>query len=64
MDESEGLELIFSILGYDWEYSVLETSRDLWKVNGLVPPMPGTDAEIQWRENNRAVPFDKEKAEL
>ncbi|PVH93890.1 hypothetical protein DM02DRAFT_540594 [Periconia macrospinosa] len=41
--------------GYDWEYSVLETSRDLWKVNGLVPPLPGTEGEELWKKENRAV---------
>ncbi|CAI6338243.1 unnamed protein product [Periconia digitata] len=41
--------------GYDWEYSVLETSRDLWKVQGLVPPMPGTEEEGIWRKENKAV---------
>jgi hypothetical protein len=28
--------------GYDWEYSVYETRRDLWKVQGMVPPMPNS----------------------
>ncbi len=44
--------------GYDWEYSVLETSRDLWKIQGMVPPMPGTEAEKLWFKENRAVEFD------
>jgi hypothetical protein len=32
--------------GWDWEYSVIETSRDLWKINGLVPPMPQSKVRI------------------
>lgn len=32
--------------GYDWEYSVLETSRDLWKINGLVPPGWGSKVRL------------------
>ena len=50
--------------GYDWEYSVTETSRDLWKVSGLVPPMPNTEAEKEWVTLNRAVKFDPEKGGL
>jgi phenylpyruvate tautomerase PptA (4-oxalocrotonate tautomerase family) len=25
-------------MGYDWEFSIDETPRDLWMINGLVPP--------------------------
>lgn len=46
-------------MGYDWEYSVEETRRDLWKINGLVPPMPNTKAEKTWFEKNEPVPFEK-----
>jgi|TARA_R110002003_G_scaffold46_10_gene3796 hypothetical protein len=51
-------------LGYDWEYSVYETRRDLWKINGFVPPMPKTEAEEEWVRGNRAVPFEREKGGL
>ncbi|KAH7125385.1 putative oxalocrotonate tautomerase [Dendryphion nanum] len=50
--------------GYDWEYSVEETSRDLWKIDGLVPPMPNTEAEKEWVRLNRAVEFEPEKGGL
>ncbi|OAK99650.1 hypothetical protein IQ06DRAFT_316876 [Phaeosphaeriaceae sp. SRC1lsM3a] len=50
--------------GYDWEYSVLETSRDLWKINGFVPPMPGSKAEQEWVRVNDAVEFEKEDGGL
>lgn len=50
--------------GYDWEYSVEETSRDFWKMNGLVPPMPSSEAEKEWVKENRAVPFERAKGGL
>ncbi|KAH7389732.1 putative oxalocrotonate tautomerase [Phaeosphaeria sp. MPI-PUGE-AT-0046c] len=51
-------------MGYDSEYSVLETSRDLWKIDGIVPPMPGSKAEQEWVRVNRAVKFEKEDGRL
>ena len=50
--------------GYDWEYSITESSRDLWKVQGLVPPMPGTEAEKEWVRRNEAVEFEKSEGGL
>lgn len=50
--------------GYDWEYSVIETDRGLWKVQGLVPPMPKSEAEVEWTKLNRAVGFEREKGGL
>lgn len=47
--------------GYDWEYSIEEVSRDLWKIQGLVPPMPGSEVELEWLRVNEALRFDKEK---
>jgi hypothetical protein len=29
--------------GWDLEYSVIETRRDLWKINGMVPPGNSTE---------------------
>ncbi|KAF2004889.1 hypothetical protein P154DRAFT_560302 [Amniculicola lignicola CBS 123094] len=46
--------------GYDSEYSVEETSRDLWKIDGLVPPMPRTEAEKVWARENRSSIYEKE----
>ncbi|KAF2471674.1 uncharacterized protein BDR25DRAFT_193697, partial [Lindgomyces ingoldianus] len=60
----EALKPFIEDQGYDWEYSVEETRRDLWKMNGLVPPMPGTKAEAKWAEENRAVKFEKEEGGL
>lgn len=50
--------------GYDWEYSVEETSRDLWKIQGMVPPMPRTEAELEWVRENQALPFERVKGGL
>ncbi|KAL5378724.1 hypothetical protein DPSP01_008948 [Paraphaeosphaeria sporulosa] len=50
--------------GYDWEYSLEETRRDLWKVQGLVPPMPGSDAELEWVRENRAIEFEPARGNL
>jgi hypothetical protein len=50
--------------GYDWEYNVAETSRDLWKIQGLVPPMPGSKAEHEWTRLNRAMEFEAEDGGL
>lgn len=41
--------------GADWEYSILELDRDLWKINGLVPPGPNTEMEKRWVKENRPV---------
>jgi hypothetical protein len=34
----EALRPFIAEQGWDWEYSVIETRRDLWKINGMVPP--------------------------
>jgi phenylpyruvate tautomerase PptA (4-oxalocrotonate tautomerase family) len=38
--------------GYDWEYSVEETRRDLWKIQGFVPPMPNSKVSCPATEAN------------
>jgi len=43
--------------GLEWEINVLETDRDLWSENGLVPPPPRSEAEKLWVKENRAVPY-------
>ncbi|KAF9738779.1 hypothetical protein PMIN03_010130 [Paraphaeosphaeria minitans] len=50
--------------GYDWEYSIEETRRDLWKVQGMVPPMPGSDAELEWVRENKALAFEPARGNL
>ncbi|OCK81922.1 hypothetical protein K432DRAFT_380871 [Lepidopterella palustris CBS 459.81] len=46
-------------MGYDWEYHVDETDRDLWKIQGLVPPPAGSDEEAMWKRENKAVVWEK-----
>jgi len=43
--------------GLRWEFHVDETPRDLWIINGLVPPPNGSDAEQLWARENRAIPY-------
>jgi phenylpyruvate tautomerase PptA (4-oxalocrotonate tautomerase family) len=43
--------------GLRWEFHVDETPRDLWMINGLVPPPTGSDAERLWARENRAIPY-------
>ncbi|KAJ5143459.1 Tautomerase [Penicillium bovifimosum] len=47
----------FQSKGMDWEYFIAETSRDLWKINGLVPPPGGSEGEKKWVELNKAVEY-------
>ena len=43
--------------GLGWEFHVDETPRDLWMIDGLVPPPTGSDAEKAWVEEDRAIPY-------
>ncbi|WP_040976957.1 tautomerase family protein [Necropsobacter massiliensis] len=43
--------------GYRWELHIGETPIELWTVNGFKPPMPGTDGERKWREENQASAY-------
>ncbi|KAJ5456596.1 hypothetical protein N7530_011870 [Penicillium desertorum] len=54
-DVDEILNPVFEPKGMDWEYFIAEASRDLWKMNGLVPPEPGSEGEKKWAELNKAV---------
>ena len=41
-----------------WEYAVTQLERDLWRINGFVPPLPRTEAEKKWVEVNWPVEFE------
>lgn len=46
---------ILGAKGVNWEYWVHEVDRDLWKINGLVPPKAGSDMEKEWARQNAPV---------
>jgi len=37
------------------EFRADETPRDLWMINGLIPPPHGSDAEQLWASENLAI---------
>jgi phenylpyruvate tautomerase PptA (4-oxalocrotonate tautomerase family) len=43
--------------GLRWEIHIDETPFGMWTIAGLKPPLPGTPAEIKWREENRPSPY-------
>jgi phenylpyruvate tautomerase PptA (4-oxalocrotonate tautomerase family) len=43
--------------GLHWEFHIDETPRDLWMIDGFVPPPPGSDAEKLWAKENRAIAY-------
>ena len=49
------LNPVMEAKGFDWEYTVNESPRDLWKMNGLVPPEANSDAEKEWHKANRPL---------
>lgn len=51
------LNPVFEPKGMDWEYFITEASRDLWKMNGLVPPPAGSEGEKEWVRVNKAVKY-------
>jgi hypothetical protein len=38
---------------------VLESDANLWRVNGMIAPLPNTKAEKEWVRLNKAVPFSQ-----
>ena len=47
------LNPVFEGQGWDWEYWVMEGPRELWKINGIVPPPTGSETEKRWFEANK-----------
>ncbi|WP_233838552.1 tautomerase family protein [Paraburkholderia sp. ZP32-5] len=47
--------------GYHYELHVGETPRELWMIDSIRPPRPNSEAEKEWKLENRAAPFDPEK---
>jgi phenylpyruvate tautomerase PptA (4-oxalocrotonate tautomerase family) len=44
--------------GFNWEVHIDETPMDLWRVQGLVPPLPGSETEKAWAKENRPTPYE------
>lgn len=42
--------------GLDWELHVDETPFHLWLIQGMRPPMPNSEREKLWIDENRPVP--------
>ena len=53
----KALAPLFTERGISWEMHVDETTRDLWLIQGLVPPMPNTEAEKKWKAENKPSPY-------
>ena len=47
--------------GWNWEYWVMEGPRELWKINGLVPPPTGSEMEKKWYKANRPLKSSTEE---
>ncbi|KFY26016.1 hypothetical protein V491_01509 [Pseudogymnoascus sp. VKM F-3775] len=45
--------------GYNWEYHIDETERQLWKVNGLYAPPFGSQSEKIWFAANKPLPWEE-----
>lgn len=41
--------------GVEWEIGVYEARRELWRVNGLIPPPTGSEMEKKWFAENRVT---------
>jgi hypothetical protein len=39
---------------------VLESDANLWRENGMLPPLPNSKAEKEWVRVNKPVPYTEE----
>ena len=44
--------------GFDWEVHIDETPMDLWRVQGMVPPLPDSKMEKVWADEKRPIPYE------
>jgi hypothetical protein len=42
----------------EWEMHISETPRDLWSIQGILPPPTGSEAEKKWVSENRPTPWE------
>ncbi|KAI1706329.1 putative oxalocrotonate tautomerase enzyme domain-containing protein [Ditylenchus destructor] len=44
--------------GLDWEVAFELLDRNLWRENGLSPPLAGSEGEKEWKRLNKPVPYE------
>lgn len=49
---------VFEAKNCEWEIHIEEPPADLWHLNGLSYPAPGTEAEAQWKAADKSVPYE------
>ncbi|MGQ0464368.1 MAG: tautomerase family protein [Sporichthyaceae bacterium] len=53
----EVLDPFIADRGYELELFVQQSDRELWRIDGMSPPPPWSDAERQWAKDNHSSPF-------
>jgi hypothetical protein len=48
-----------SILLNIFQIAVIESDANLWRENGLIPPLPNSKAEQEWGRLNKPVPYSE-----
>ncbi|KAK5681336.1 hypothetical protein LTR17_027499 [Elasticomyces elasticus] len=43
--------------GYYYEYSVVEEPREMWKIDGLMPPPYGSEIFMKWNKENKVSDY-------
>jgi len=57
---NEALQPFIGDRGFDWEFHIDETSFELWSIQGIRPPMGGTEDEKRWIAENKPSPLTVE----
>ena len=57
LEDCEGTRLI---KGNRWEFNVVESKKELWRIQSLVPPPMGSEAYALWTKEDRATPWKAE----
>ena len=42
--------------GYEWEFSIQNDPAVSWRIDGMIPPAPGTEDMRRWDKENKASP--------
>ncbi|CAF1456081.1 unnamed protein product [Adineta steineri] len=43
--------------GYDWEVHVEEVPPEMWRENGLIPPIKFPEIQNEWARQNKPIPY-------